>query len=105
MIQPPGHGRPREIIKGTTMNQHPLTGGALPNCLDGADLFGQALERPARLRSDEIENDAPSPSDASLIAAAQPRLSLVRPEDHDDQCEVSETDSILAEPSNQVPID
>ena len=84
------------------MNQHPLTGGALPNCLDGADLFGQALERPARLRSDDFESDAPSASDASLMSADRPRLSLVRPEDHDDQSEVSETDSILAEPSNQV---
>jgi hypothetical protein len=100
-----GQGRPGEIAKGTTMNQHPLSGGALPNCLDGADLFGQALERPARLGSDDFENDAPSASDASLMSADRPRLSLVRAEDHDDRCEDSETDSILTEPSNQVPIE
>src|SRR5437762_8707 len=89
------------IVKGVTMstircggNQHPLAGESLPSRpasadlrLDGADLFGQALELPAHPAGSQTDQGEalPSASDASLIPEGGPRLSLVLPEDHEDR--------------------
>lgn len=79
------------------MNESPLSGGMLAQelqrDLEDLDLFREALTK--------MKEDATSASDAGLVVDDRPRLTLVRPEDHEEASSASLLDdtTVMDEPS------